>query len=94
MLNFLDTVPVNKHGKKQSDKMASAELKQVTVLSKTDWDRIEAHLNRRHLENEKARKDLEERQHLHELSMEKVKNWSNTVYVSSGISLLFRSIIR
>ena len=67
------------HGTTLND---GTDLRQVTVLTKNDWDRIQFQLNKRQIEQDKIRKAREEKERLHELSKEKVKNWSNTITVS------------
>jgi len=61
--------------------LSGFDVRKVTVLSKADWEGIQYRLNKRQIEAEKIRKAQEEKQRLHELSLERVKNWSNTVYV-------------
>ena len=60
-----------------------AELRHVTILSKGDWDRIQFQLNKRVIEQERAANAQKEKERLHALSKEKVKNWGNTIAVSS-----------
>ncbi|BFY98023.1 hypothetical protein BsWGS_01063 [Bradybaena similaris] len=55
------------------------DLRQVTVLSKQDLDRIERELNRKQLENELARRIQEEREEQKRRSKEIIKNWPNTI---------------
>ena len=64
-----------------NDGSGGMNLRKVTVLSKADWEGIQYRLNKRQIEAEKLRKAQEERQRLHDLSVERAKNWSNTVYV-------------
>uniref|UniRef100_A0A0B6YQ31 Trichohyalin-plectin-homology domain-containing protein n=1 Tax=Arion vulgaris TaxID=1028688 RepID=A0A0B6YQ31_9EUPU len=66
----------NQGGMKLSD---GTDLRQVTVLSKQDWDRIERELNRRQIQNEMARQMCEEREEQKRKSKEIIKNWSNTI---------------
>ena len=61
------------------------DLRQVTILPRADWERIQFQLNKRTIEEEKRRRAREEKERLHELSKERVKNWSNTVAVSCWI---------
>lgn len=56
-------------------------MRKVTVLSKDRWEGIQYRLNKRQIEAEKLRKAQEEKQRLHDLSVERANNWSNTVYV-------------
>lgn len=60
----------------------SVSLSDVKVLTQADWIRIQNHLHKNQAEEERLRKLNEERIRLHEMSQEKIKNWTNTVYVS------------
>ncbi|XP_046568387.1 coiled-coil domain-containing protein 173-like [Haliotis rubra] len=55
------------------------DLRQVTVLSKTDWERIQRELNRRQIEEDRIRRITEEREEQRNRSKEMVKNWGNTI---------------
>ncbi|XP_071491246.1 cilia- and flagella- associated protein 210-like [Diadema antillarum] len=55
------------------------DLRQVTVLSKSDWSRIAAQLERKQREEEAIRKRREAKEALHKETKEIVKNWSNTI---------------
>ena len=57
------------------------DLRQVTILSKPDWERIQYQLNRRAIEEEKRRQIKEEKEKMAATSKEMVKNWSNTIAV-------------
>lgn len=59
-----------------------SDLRDVTVLSKGDWDRIQYQLNKQMIEQERLRRIREDKDKMHELSKEKVKNWTNTIVVS------------
>ncbi|XP_074659514.1 cilia- and flagella- associated protein 210-like [Tubulanus polymorphus] len=59
--------------------MTIDELRSMTILSKSDWERIQYSLNRRQIEEEKIRKEREEREALRDRSKEIVKNWTNTI---------------
>lgn len=59
---------------------SKVKLNDVTVLSQSDWARIQSHLQRREMEEERLRRIQEDRLRLHEMSQEKVRNWTNTVY--------------
>jgi len=62
----------------------------ATILSQKDMDRLMYQINRRKIESEQFRRAEEERLALHEMSLEKVKSWSNTVLVrKSSISRAF-----
>lgn len=58
------------------------DLRQVTVLTKHDWDRIEQELNRKQIQDEMVRKLREEREEQKRKSKELIKNWANTIAVS------------
>ena len=58
------------------------DLRQVTVLSKGDWARIHAQLERKQREEEAIRAKREAKEELYKQSKEMVKNWSNTIAVS------------
>lgn len=64
-----------------NDGCGGMNLNKVTVLSKDEWEGMQYRLNKRQIEAEKIRKAQEEKQRLHELSVERAKNWSNTIYV-------------
>ena len=72
-----------------NEQLGGVNLRQVTVLSKTDWEGIQHRLNKRQIEAERIRQIQEEKRRLHELSLERVKNWSNTVYVRIFLLLVF-----
>ncbi|XP_002739203.1 cilia- and flagella- associated protein 210-like [Saccoglossus kowalevskii] len=55
------------------------DLRQVTVLSKTDWQRIQDQLSKSSREEQRMRAQREQELALHERSKEVVKNWSNTI---------------
>lgn len=57
------------------------DLRQMTVLSKAEWLRIQEELNRRHIEEEQLKRIRNEREEQKKRSKEMVKNWSNTFYV-------------
>ncbi|KAK2148070.1 hypothetical protein LSH36_518g02010 [Paralvinella palmiformis] len=59
--------------------MLQPDIRQVTVLKKEDWERIQYQLNKRTIEQEKIRGAREAKERLHQLSKERVKNWSNTI---------------
>lgn len=56
-----------------------SDLRQVTVLSKADWSRIRAQLERKQREEEAIRAKREAKEALHQQSKDMVKNWSNTI---------------
>ncbi|KAK7110491.1 cilia- and flagella- associated protein 210-like [Littorina saxatilis] len=55
------------------------DLRQVTVLSKSEWDRIERELNRRQIEEERIQRIRKEQEIQKEKSKELVKSWGNTL---------------
>ncbi|XP_005104825.1 coiled-coil domain-containing protein 173 isoform X2 [Aplysia californica] len=55
------------------------DLRQVTVLSKADWERIEQELNRKQIQDEMVRKIREDREEQKRKSKEIIKNWGNTI---------------
>ncbi|XP_072029416.1 cilia- and flagella- associated protein 210-like [Amphiura filiformis] len=56
-----------------------SDLRQVTVLSKGDWNRIQAQLDRSARESERIRSEKEQKEALKQQSKDLVKNWSNTI---------------
>ena len=67
-----------------NDGSGGMNFQKVTVLSKADFEGIQYRLNKRQIEAEKIRKAQEEKQRLHDLSVERAKNWSNTIFVSEA----------
>ena len=65
------------------------DLRQVTVLSKADWERIQFQLNRRKLEEEKQARKRLEKDALYEKSRSKVSTWTNTIEVQVKSHLIF-----
>lgn len=57
----------------------SHDLRQVTILSKTDWERIQQQLHRKQIEEERMRKIREERDDRKNKSKEVVQHWGNTI---------------
>lgn len=55
------------------------DLRKVTVLSKGDWARIGAQLERKQREEEAIRAKREAKEALYKQSKDMVKNWSNTI---------------
>merc|ERR1712154_383649 len=55
------------------------DLRQVTVLSKHDWERIEQELNRKQIQDEMVRKIREDREEQKRKSKDIIKNWGNTI---------------
>jgi hypothetical protein len=60
---------------------SGTDLRQVTVLGRGDWERIQFQLNKRQIEKERMQKAREERENLHQMSKEAVNNWTNTIQV-------------
>lgn len=58
------------------------DLRQVTILSKKDWDRLNYQINKRKIEEDELRRHKEDREELRFRSNEKVKLWTNTIDVS------------
>lgn len=58
------------------------DLRQVTVLSKADWQRIQRELDPDDREQESVIEEAKQRKVLHLQSVEVVKQWSNTIAVS------------
>ncbi|OWF35640.1 coiled-coil domain-containing protein 173-like [Mizuhopecten yessoensis] len=55
------------------------DLRQVTVLSKNDWERIQMQLHRKQIEEERTRKIREEKEEKQKMSKEMIKDWGNTI---------------
>lgn len=55
------------------------DLRQVTVLPKSEWERIERELNRRQIEEERVRRIRAELEEQKRKSKELVKSWGNTL---------------
>ncbi|KAK3104153.1 hypothetical protein FSP39_024871 [Pinctada imbricata] len=55
------------------------DLRDVTVLSKADWNRIQMQLHRKELEEARVRRMREEKEQLKNISKEMVKDWGNTI---------------
>ncbi|KAH9520065.1 hypothetical protein Btru_059855 [Bulinus truncatus] len=55
------------------------DLRQVTVLTKQDWERIEKELNYKQIQEEMVHKIREEREEQKRKSKELIKNWANTI---------------
>ena len=58
------------------------DLRQVTVLSKGDWERIQQQLYRKQIEEERLQKMIREREERKAKSKEVVQHWGNTIAVS------------
>lgn len=55
------------------------DLRQVTVLSKADWERIHQQLYKKQIEEEKLQKMIREREERKAKSKEVVQHWGNTI---------------
>merc|ERR1712173_335662 len=55
------------------------DIKKVTVLPRSEWERIKARLEPESAHEKNAAAIIAERERLHEKSIETVKNWSNTI---------------
>lgn len=64
------------------------DLRQVTVLTKAEWLRIQDELNQVNIGKESLREASKQRESLHLQSKEVVKLWSNTIAVSSCRGIL------
>lgn len=58
------------------------DLRQILVLSKTDWLRIQDEMNHVDKDKEKMLEEAKQREALHQQSVEVVKQWSDTFAVS------------
>src|SRR6218665_2589848 len=84
----LPAISTNGASSKSIHQAGNVSLGDVKVLTQADWIRIQNHLHKSQTEEERLRKQHEERIRLHEMSQEKIKNWTNTVFVSIPCSLL------
>lgn len=66
------------------------DLRQITVLTKAEWLRIQDELNKVHKEEESVREAAKQREALHLQSKEVVKLWPNTI----AVSCLYRDFLR
>lgn len=66
------------------------DLRQVTVLSKAEWERIQRQLNRRQIEEERIRQIKMEQEEQKKKSKELVTTWSNTLSGSRAKKLAAR----
>ena len=57
------------------------DLKNVTVLPRADWDRMQAQLRTGAMLEAERKRRIAEKQCLHDQSMEQVGHWSNTIKV-------------
>ena len=68
--------------------MAGIHLHDVTVLSKEEFARMNAALHRKETEEAAIRQKKEREEELHNLSVETVEHWDNTVIVSFKIIII------
>lgn len=54
----------------------------ATVLSMTDWKRLNLQISGVNLQQEAAKRRLENKEAKHQTSLSMVKNWTNTIDVS------------
>lgn len=66
------------------------DLRQITVLTKAEWLRIQDELNKVHKEEESVREAAKQREALHLQSKEVVKLRPNTL----AVSCLYRDFLR
>jgi len=59
--------------------MPQPDLRQVTILSKADWERIQTQLHRKQIEEERLRKIREENDDRKKRSKDIVQHWGNTI---------------
>ena len=86
MTNFLGTPELPSHYEGSGTGMQlpdGTDLRQVTVLSKGDWERIQQQLYRKQIEEERLQKMVREREERKAKSKETVQHWGNTIAVSS-----------
>ena len=83
LFSFLFTLPDTPELPQQGGMILpdGTDLRQVTVLSKAEWDRIERELNRRQIEEERVRRIRKEHEEQKQKSRELVKSWGNTLHV-------------
>ncbi|XP_040913771.1 coiled-coil domain-containing protein 173 [Toxotes jaculatrix] len=69
----------SKSAEEASRMIQPPDLRQVTVLTKAEWLRIQGELNQVNKDKEKMREAAKQREDLHLQSKEVVKLWSNTI---------------
>lgn len=77
MCNLCSCATVNK----VSEMFQLPDLRQVTVLSKAEWQRIQHEMDQHNPEKERVTEEAKQREGLHQQSVEVVKQWSNTIAV-------------
>lgn len=63
------------------------DIRDVTILSKTEWNRIQQELHKRQIQEERMRRMREEKENRKQMSKEMVQHWGNTIAVSFFFSL-------
>lgn len=67
------------------------DLRHVTVLSKSDWERIQNQLYQHQIEEARLQRIRNEREEQKQRSKDMVKNWGNTIAVRLYIKLLYQT---
>lgn len=67
----------------KNETMPQPDLRQVTILPKSEWLRIQDSLNQVNKYNESLMEAARQREAMHLRSKEVVKFWSNTIAVST-----------
>lgn len=55
------------------------DIRDVTILSKSEWNRIQQELHKRQIEEERMRRLREEKENRKQMSKEMVQHWGNTI---------------
>lgn len=86
---FLVTVfpPIVHAQEMRKETMPEPDLRQVTVLPKSEWLRIQDSLNHVNKHNESLKEAARQREAMHLRSKEVVKFWSNTIAVSFTLDI-------
>ena len=71
----------------RKETMPEPDLRQVTVLPKSEWLRIQDSLNHVNKHNESLKEAARQREAMHLRSKEVVKFWSNTIAVSFTLDI-------
>lgn len=66
------------------------DLRQVTVLSKAEWQRIQHQLDQHKPRKERMTEEAKEREILHQQSVEVVKQWPNTIAVRGVFTKIYK----
>lgn len=80
--SYSDVFLIASSAEEASRMMQPPDLRQVTVLTKAEWLRIQDDLNQVNKDKERMREAAKQREALHLQSKEVVKLWSNTIAVS------------